>query len=67
MTTKGRKPKIKQEDIQALNDDEYFTINELANLLKVNRRTISRQIKSGQIKPLKIGGQYRIKKSDFIK
>ena len=65
--TRGRKPKITSEDINQLNSDEYFTIDELSKILKVNRRTIERLIKSNKINYIKIGNQYRIKKEDFIK
>lgn len=65
--TRGRKPKITSEDINQLNSNEYFTIDELSKILKVNRRTIERLIKSNKINYIKIGNQYRIKKEDFIK
>ena len=65
--TRGRKPNITSEDINQLNSDEYFTIDELSKILKVNRRTIERLIKSNKINYIKIGNQYRIKKEDFIK
>ena len=66
MTSKmGRPKKITLDETKNLNEDEYYTINELAEKLKVNRRTITRLIDRGEIKPLRVGKQYRIKKSDF--
>lgn len=37
-----------------------YTIDEVSEMLKVNRKTISALIKSGDIKSIKIGSQYRI-------
>ena len=67
MTLKmGRPNAIKEENVEQLKDKEYYTIDELSEILKVSRRTIERQIKSGKIKAIKIGVQYRIKKTDFV-
>lgn len=37
-----------------------YTIDEVSEMLKVNRKTISALIKRGEIKSIKIGSQYRI-------
>lgn len=37
-----------------------YTIDEVSEMLKVNRKTISVLIKRGEIKSIKIGSQYRI-------
>ena len=37
-----------------------YTIDEVSEMLKVNRKTISALIKSGDIKSIKIGSRYRI-------
>lgn len=48
---------------------EYYTIQEYADLLRVDRRTISRAIKEGRIQALKIGNNsksvYRIHKDEL--
>lgn len=43
-----------------------YTTSEAAEILRVNRRTIFRYIKSGKLKAVKIG-QWRIKKEDLNK
>ena len=66
MTSKmGRQKAIKEKKKELLNNDEYYTIDELVKILKISRRTIERHIKSGEIKALKIGKQWRIRKSDI--
>lgn len=66
MTSKMGRPKAMTEDKkELLNNDEYYTIDELVKILKISRRTIERHIKSGEIKALKIGKQWRIRKSDI--
>jgi excisionase family DNA binding protein len=42
--------------------DEFLTIAEVAERLKVDERTVRRWIKSGQLKAHKIGGCVRISK-----
>ena len=44
----------------------FLTIDECAEILKVHRTTISRYIKSGEIRCLRIGGRKLVRKSDFI-
>lgn len=47
------------------NDEEkFYTVPEIAELLKVSERSINRYIKSGKLKASKIGW-WRIKKSDL--
>lgn len=66
MTSKMGRPNAMTEDKkELLNNDEYYTIDELVKILKISRRTIERHIKSGEIKALKIGKQWRIRKSDI--
>lgn len=60
------KPKIDlKERIDSL-EDEFYSIDELAKILKVHERTIRNHIKNGEIKAKKYGNQWRIKKSDFL-
>lgn len=44
----------------------FYTVNEIAEILKVHQRTVFRYIKSGKLKAVKTG-QWRIKKEDFDK
>lgn len=63
---KGR-PKIdlKEKAKEISLEDEFYTIDELANILKVEHKTIRRAIQRGEIKAKKYGRQWRIKKSDI--
>ncbi len=47
------------------NKKEFYTAQELANILKVNIMTIYRYIKAGKIKAYKIGKEFRIEKKEF--
>ncbi|MBV9789069.1 MAG: helix-turn-helix domain-containing protein [Chloroflexi bacterium] len=44
---------------------EFLTISEIATLLHLSPTTIWRQIKRGELRALKIGKSYRIRRSDF--
>lgn len=54
---------LKTEGIQL--SDEFYTIEELAKLLKVHKNTIRNGIKDGRIKAEKFGQQWRIRKKDI--
>jgi excisionase family DNA binding protein len=45
--------------------DAYYTIDEVAALLKVSRNTIKRMIERRQIRAISIGAQYRIPASEW--
>ena len=47
-------------------DLEFYTINEVASLLKVSRATVERRIKENELKTCKIGRNIRISKSDLM-
>jgi excisionase family DNA binding protein len=47
-------------------EDDFYTIDELAKVLKVHERTIRNNIKRGTIKAQKFGNQWRIRKSDIL-
>ena len=50
--------------------DEFYTPLEVAKILRVTRNTIYEHIKSGQLKAIRIGNQYRITKAhleEYIK
>lgn len=46
-------------------EKEFLTPIEIANILKVNKLTVYRYIKSNKIKAYKIGNDLRIDKQDF--
>ncbi len=45
----------------------WFTLEAAAKYLNLSERTLLRWIKSGKIKPSKVGREYRIKPSDLKK
>ena len=47
-------------------DLEFYTINEVASLLKVSRATVERRIKDEELKTYKFGGNIRIRKRDLM-
>lgn len=47
------------------NQDEYYSIQEVADKLKVAYLTVYRWIQSGKLTALKAGKQYRIDKNDL--
>ncbi len=44
---------------------KLYTIDEIAEILKVTQRTIYNYIKCGSLKAIKIGKYWRVKHSDF--
>lgn len=51
-------------------DEQYYSIEEVAKMLKVAYLTVYRWIQAGRLNAYKAGKQYRIKKddlTDFIK
>ncbi|GIW67947.1 MAG: hypothetical protein KatS3mg096_815 [Candidatus Parcubacteria bacterium] len=50
--------------------DQFYTLEEIAKILKVSYLTVYRWVKTGKLLSFKAGKQYRIKKEnldDFIK
>ena len=47
--------------------DQFYTIEEVANILKVHHTTIRRAIKDDRLKAFKIGTKWLIKKEDIQK
>lgn len=47
--------------------EQYYTIEEVAKLLKVAYLTVYRWIRSGKLTAYKAGKQYRIEKTDLDK
>ena len=46
-------------------EDEYYSIKEVANKLKVAYLTVYRWIQSGKLKAVKAGKQYRITQEEL--
>ena len=46
-------------------DDEFYTIKEVAELLKVSEGAIRKWIKLGKLKGVRLGRIWRIRKGDF--
>jgi len=52
-------------NITNMTDEQYYTIEEVAKMLKVAYLTVYRWIQSGKLVAFKAGKQYRIKKEDL--
>lgn len=48
-----------------MNDENFYTIEEVAKMLKVAYLTVYRWIQAGRLVALKAGKQYRIRKEDL--
>jgi excisionase family DNA binding protein len=48
-----------------MQDERYYTLQEVAELLKVNERTIRRLIKAKKLKATRVGNRYRITHTDL--
>ena len=59
-----RPPKERSIEPGALTED-FYSVYEAAELLKLHHNTIRRGIKSGAIPAVQIGRQWRIKKADL--
>jgi len=46
-------------------ESKFLTVQEVAEMLKVNKMTIYRYIKAGKIEAYKIGKDFRIQKEEF--
>ena len=54
-------------NITKMTDEQYYTIEEVAKMLKVVYLTVYRWIQNGKLKTYKAGKQYRISKADLDK
>lgn len=52
---------------EKLTDLKLYSLQELAKLLEVTERTLHKYIKSGKIKGVKIGGQWRFTEENIRK
>lgn len=50
-----------------MDNTEYYTIKEVAEMLKVVYMTVYRWVKSGKLESYKVGKKFMIKKSDLDK
>ena len=48
-------------------NEEFYSAQELADILRVNIMTIYRYIKAGKLKAYKIGKEFRIDKKEFLR
>lgn len=46
-------------------EDEFLTVAEIAELLKLNQQTLRNWIEQGQLPAVRIGRRVRIRRSDF--
>lgn len=47
--------------------EEFYTVKEIADILKVNKVTVQRWCKTKDLPAVKIGKSYRIERNDFEK
>ena len=52
-------------NIANMTEEKYYTIEEVAEMLKVVYLTVYRWIQNGKLKAYKAGKQYRINKTDL--
>ncbi|NCN59108.1 DNA-binding protein [Candidatus Roizmanbacteria bacterium CG22_combo_CG10-13_8_21_14_all_38_20] len=52
-------------NITNMTDEQYYTIEEVAKMLKVAYLTVYRWIQDNKLPSVKAGKQYRIKKNDL--
>lgn len=45
--------------------NRLLTVNEVASILRVSNMTVYRLVKSGQIRAIRVGKNYRIKEGDI--
>ncbi len=44
---------------------KYYTLEEIAQILKVHRETVRRYIRKGDLKAARIGKEYRVREDDL--
>lgn len=54
-------------NITNMTEEKYYTIEEVAKMLKIAYLTVYRWIQAGKLKSDKAGKQYRIKKTELDK
>ncbi len=53
--------------VDSQHDLKFLTLNEAARILQVSKRTLFRMVQDKKIPALKVGGQWRIRESQFVK
>jgi excisionase family DNA binding protein len=46
-------------------EEKYYTLHEIADLLKISYMTVYRWIRSGKLEAYQVQKQYRIREADF--
>lgn len=46
-------------------DDRYYTVREIALLLKIKETTVRQKIRAKELRAIQIGGEYRIGSGDL--
>ena len=46
-------------------DDEFLTVAEIAQILKLNQQTVRNWIENGTLPALRVGRRVRVRRSDF--
>lgn len=64
-TTRPNHRPPKERKITEELQDDFYTIYEVADLLKFHHKTIRRMITSGELPAKKYGKEWRIKKADL--
>lgn len=54
-----------QQYLEEHQDDGFLTIDEVLNYLRVKSRTVYRLIKAGELPAVRVGRQWRIRRSDL--
>jgi len=57
--------KLMAKEVSPNNDSDFYSLEEFAHALGVHRITITRKIKAGQIKAVKVGRYWRIPKTEL--
>jgi excisionase family DNA binding protein len=46
-------------------DDEFLTVNEIAEHLRLNQQTVRNWIDQGQLRAVRVGRRVRVRRADF--
>lgn len=60
-----RPPKERMIDPSLIEERGFYTINEVATLLKFHHQTVRKMIREGELQAKKIGKEWRIKGADL--
>jgi len=54
------------EDIEGVLGNDYLTVSDVAQLMRMTEQNVVHAIIKGQLRAIRIGGDYRIKKCDAV-